>query len=66
VNQSNSVHDSSLVIQTPEGFGAKPPLGRAHAGAFTCSRAVLGQFRPSTIYVFPFSFSARIREFIEN
>jgi hypothetical protein len=37
-----------------------------HAGAFACSRADLGQFRPSTIHVFPFSFSSRVREPIEN
>jgi hypothetical protein len=36
------------------------------AGAFTCSWADLGQFRSSTIGSFSFSFSAVIREFIEN
>jgi hypothetical protein len=66
VTQSNSAQDSSLVIQTPEGFGAKQSRGRAHAGAFACLRAGLGQFRPSTIHVFPFSFSSRVREFLEN
>jgi hypothetical protein len=58
--ETNSAQDSSLVIQTPEGLGAKPSRGRAHAGAFACSRADLGQFRPSTIHVFPFSFSSRL------
>jgi hypothetical protein len=37
-----------------------------HAGAFACSRADLGQFWPNTIHAFPFSFSARIIEFLEN
>jgi hypothetical protein len=66
VTQSNSAQDSSLVIQTPEGLGAKSSQGRAHSGAFACLRADLGQFRPTTIHVFPFSFSTRVREFIEN
>jgi hypothetical protein len=54
--ETNSAHDSSLVIQTPEGLGAKPTRGRAHAGAFACSRADLGQIQPNTIHVFPFFF----------
>jgi hypothetical protein len=37
-----------------------------HAGAFACSRADLGQFRPSTIHIFLFSFSSRVREPIGN
>jgi hypothetical protein len=64
--ETNSAQDSSLVIQTPEGLSAKLTRGRAHAGAFAYSRADLGQFRPSTIHVFLFSFSSRVREFIEN
>jgi hypothetical protein len=38
----------------------------ARVGAFACPRADLGQFQPITAYCFPFSFSARIREFIKN
>jgi hypothetical protein len=64
--ETNSAHDSSLVSQTPEGLDAKPSRGRAHGGTFACSRDDLGQFRSSTIHVFPFSFSSRVREFIEN
>jgi hypothetical protein len=40
--------------------------GSAGARVFAWTWVVLGQFRPSTIHVFPFSFSARIREFLEN
>jgi hypothetical protein len=47
-------------------FGAKPPRERAHMGTFTCSRADSGQFRSSNVGSFSFSFSARVREFIEN
>jgi hypothetical protein len=36
------------------------------ADAFAYSRANLGQFQPVTIHCFSFSFSTRIREFIEN
>jgi hypothetical protein len=38
----------------------------ARGGAFACSQADLGQFRPSTIHNFSFSFSSTVREFIEN
>jgi hypothetical protein len=64
--ETNSAQDSSLVIQTPEGLSAKPSRGRVHAGAFAYSRADLGQFWPNTIHTFPFSFSARIKELLEN
>jgi hypothetical protein len=42
--------------------------GSAGAGArvFAWAWVVLGQFRPSTIHDFPFSFSARTRGFLEN
>jgi hypothetical protein len=64
--ETNSAQDSSLVIQTPEGLGANC-LPRVRAlPRFPCSRADLGQFRPSTIHAFPFSISSRIREFLEN
>jgi hypothetical protein len=33
---------------------------------FAWAWVVLGEFRPSTIHVFPFPFSPRVREFIEN
>jgi hypothetical protein len=40
--------------------------GSAGARVFAWAWVVLGQFRLSIIHVFPFSFSARVREFIEN
>jgi hypothetical protein len=36
------------------------------ACVFAWAWVVLGQFQPNTIHAFPFSFSIRIREFIEN
>jgi hypothetical protein len=39
---------------------------RARAGAFCLGWAGSGQIQPNPIYVFLFSFSARVREFIEN
>jgi hypothetical protein len=66
VTHGNSARGSSLVIQTPGDLGANY-LPRVRAlPRFPCSRADLGQFRPSTIHAFPFSISSRIREFLEN
>jgi hypothetical protein len=39
---------------------------RVRERTFTCAWAGLGQFQPSTIHLFPFSFSARLRKSIEN
>jgi hypothetical protein len=38
----------------------------ARAAAFRLNLGRLGWFEPSTVHYFPFSFSARLREFIEN
>jgi hypothetical protein len=64
VTQRNSVADSLWVSQIPRVLCANCPP-RARAGAFAYSRAGLGQFQPITIHCFSFSFSTRIREFIE-
>jgi hypothetical protein len=63
--QINSAKGSLPVIQIPEDFCANCPM-RARAGAFPCSWAGSGWFKPVTIYSFSFSFFARIRKFIEN
>jgi hypothetical protein len=44
----------------------KDDIVDARAGAFPCSWAQSGWFEPITIHSFSFSFSARLREFIEN
>jgi hypothetical protein len=61
VTQSNSAQDSSLVIQTPEGFGAKLSRGRVYLFS-----GLLGPVSAQYYSCFSFSFSIRIREFIEK
>jgi hypothetical protein len=63
--QVNSGNDSLQVVQIAKVLYAKSPA-RAHAGAFPRSWAGLGWFEPITVHSFPFSFSARLRKFIEN
>jgi hypothetical protein len=62
--QRNSARDSLLDVQKAEVLYAKS-LARARA-RFFCQWAGLGWFEPVTIHYFPFSFSARLRKFIEN
>jgi hypothetical protein len=66
VTQTNSAQGSLLVIQTAEGLSAKPLRERMHAGAFCLCWAGSGHIQPNTVHSFSFSFSARIKEFIEN
>jgi hypothetical protein len=56
----NSARDSLLDVQKAKVLCAK---SRAR---FFCQWAGLGRFEPVTIHYFPFSFSARLREFIGN
>jgi hypothetical protein len=49
-----------------QGVRCKVNTAGARAGAFAYSRADLGQFQPNTIHAFSFSFSTRIRKFLEN
>ena len=64
--ETNSAQDSFLVFQTPEGLGAKPTHRHARAGAFCLGWAGSGQIQPNTVDSFSFSFSARIKGFLEN
>jgi hypothetical protein len=62
----NSAQDSSLVIQNPKGPGAK---STPRAWARTDSPLLQtgwAEFSPTLFIVFPFSFSTKIREFLEN
>jgi hypothetical protein len=62
VIQTNSTHDSSLVIQILEDLGANcPPRARLPVHGLTWA-----SFGPILFMLFSFSFSARLRKFLEN
>jgi hypothetical protein len=61
----NSARGSLLLVQKVEVFCVKLPT-RARAARFAWAWAVLGWFQPITIHSFSFSFSARLREIVDN
>jgi hypothetical protein len=63
VRQRNSRKESLQVVLTSKGLCAKTPV---RAGVFRLSWAVSGQIEPSTVDLFPFSFSTRLWKSIEN
>jgi hypothetical protein len=49
------------------GYSNSPgPLRKITSTGARAFRLVVGWFQPITVYHFPFSFSSRLREFIEN
>jgi hypothetical protein len=64
----NSAQDSSLVIQKSNGPGAKStPRAWARARADSpLLQTGWAEFSPTIFIFFPFSFSTKIREFLEN
>jgi hypothetical protein len=62
VKHRNSAATSFWIVQIDRDRCAKPPA-RAR---FPRSWAGSGWFEPVTIHSFPFSFSTRLRKFIEN
>jgi hypothetical protein len=65
VTHKNSAMASLKVFQIPRVLCVNL-TPRARAGALSPVWADSGQFQPTTIHHFSFSFSARIREIIEN
>jgi hypothetical protein len=65
VRQRNSRKESLRVVQTARGLCANTPA-QARAGTFRLSWAGSGEIEPSTVDLFSFSFSTRLRKSIEN
>jgi hypothetical protein len=63
---SNSAANLVLVIQNPKGLSVKPPARARTRAHFCAGLGHLGQNRPSTIEVFPFSFSIQLYKYVEN
>jgi hypothetical protein len=65
VRQRNSRKESLRVVLTARGLCAKMPA-QVHAGAFRLSWVVSDKIEPSSVDLFPFSFSTRLWKSIEN
>jgi hypothetical protein len=66
VRHDNSAMTSFLVIQTVEGISAKPAT-QARADALpSVDGPTWASSGPELFMLFPFSFSVRIKEFLEN
>jgi hypothetical protein len=66
VKHRNSATTSFRVAQIDRDLYAKSPAWARAWARFPRSWAGSGWFEPVTIHSFPFSFSARLRKFIEN
>jgi hypothetical protein len=64
-DRSNNVVDSFGLFKKP-GSSVQNSRAGARAGTFCLDWAGSGQIQPITVSSFSFSFSARIREFLEN
>jgi hypothetical protein len=63
--ETNSVADSFGLFKR-SGSSLQSQHEGARGGAFCRCSAGSGQIQPNPVHVFPFSFSARIREFLGN